>query len=231
MPIEIFYYRGHKGTCPVQELFDRLGGADLACCLSQIDLLEGEDLPLEVDHEVDDTPLRVLTVRTARTRFRFIYMRHGEQTIIIDANQGKKGRQPHPDYEPIQDALAAIDSGAVLSGDRIKSHREYVAEKTLGSTRLAAAYSTSREQAQFALSFLRLRSAAGFTTESLAERTGLSKSRIAKFERGRAGKIASLRRIVDALQARVIIAPGTGVSIEAIPEPKRGGRGRKSAES
>jgi DNA-binding XRE family transcriptional regulator len=228
MPSEIFYYRDASGACPVQDFLDRLTHKDLARCLSQIDLLETDELPQEIDQEILDTPLRVLTVRTGRTRYRFTYLRHGNQAVLIDANQNKLSKMLRADKDVIQEAMGSLCEEHRPAPDRLKSHRETVAERTLSDPTLAALYARARENAQFALSLIRLRTSAGFTVDTLAERTGLSKRRVESLERGRMPKLSTMRRLVDALQARIIISPGGGLLIEPCAEPRRASR-RRSA--
>jgi transcriptional regulator with XRE-family HTH domain len=231
MPTEIFYYRDSQGSCAVQDFLDDLGHKDRARSLSQIDLLEGDELPAEMDRAIEDSPIRVLSTHNDRSRHRFAYIRRGDQIILIDAMQGKFGKvAQRAQRESLQQVIADLQDATLLSSDRVKSHREHVAEITLSDPTLAALYSRAREHSQFAAAVVRLRTAAGFTVEALAERTGLSRPRVESMERGRMPRLATMRRLVDALQARIVIAPGSGITIEPhVVEAKRPHRVRRIA--
>lgn len=229
MPTEVSYYRPEGPTSAVQDFLVKLDQKSLARALSQIDLLEGDELPEEIDHEVEGHRIRVFTSRSGRGRLRFVYLPHGDQTVLIGASEGKSSRLRRSLIHGLAPIIQEIDETVGnVPQDSLKSHREFVAEMTLSDPTLAAAYSRARENAQFAVSLIRLRKALGLTQETLAERTGLSEGRIASLERGRMPKLATMRRLVDALQARILIAPGRGVTIEAHTEPKRPSRARRA---
>jgi transcriptional regulator with XRE-family HTH domain len=231
MPTEIFYYRDLQGGCAVQDFLDCLSNKDRARSLSQIDLLEGDDLPAEMDRALDDSPIRVLSTHHHRNHHQFCYVRRADQAVLLDAVRGKFSKaQQRVHRDATQRALAELHDSALLTSDHLKSHREHVAEITLNDPTLAALYSRAREHSQFAAAVVRLRSAGGFTVQTLAERTGLSQARVESMERGRMPKLATMRRLVDVLQARIVIAPGAGVIIEPhVIETKRPHRARRAA--
>ncbi len=240
MPLEIFYFRDEHGRSAVQDLLKALGPKAFARSLAQIDLLEsGEPLPAKLDQAARDiaakapdsdaeqnerdpasappTPnsqaLRYLTSRAGPNRVRYYYVPAPEnRLVIVDVVEGKKPRKSHL----AKLAGSVAQAGAFEQSSSFKSHREYVAESTLGDSDLAAQYARARERAQFALALIQLREAANYTPESLAERTGISRERILSVERGHVPKLSTLRRLVDALDAQVIISPGSGLSVEPV---------------
>ena len=240
MPVEIFYFRDEHGRSAVQDLLKALSPKAFARSLAQIDLLEsGDTLPAKLDQAVRDiapkTPhsdveqierdatlavlapnsqaLRYLTSRAGNNRIRYYYvLAPDSRLVIVDVVEGKKPRKAH--LARLAGSIA--QAGAFAQSSSFKSHREYVAESTLGDSDLAAQYARARERAQFALALIRLREAANYTLESLAERTGISRERILSIERGHVPKLATLRRLVDALDAQVIISPGSGLAVEPV---------------
>ena len=239
MPLEIFYFRNEHGRSAVQDFLKALDPKAFARSLAQIDLLEsGEPLPAKLDQlarvvhsgsTIDAKPdeqnsdsaqlipseqtLRYLTSRTGHDRVRYYYVpASGSRVVIVDVVEGKKPRKSH--LAKLAESIA--QAGALEQPSSFKSHREYVAESTLGDSDLAARYARARERAQFALALIRLREAASYTPESLAERTGISRERILRIERGQVPKLAALRRLVDALNAQIIISPGSGLSVEPV---------------
>jgi transcriptional regulator with XRE-family HTH domain len=231
MATEVFYYRDSDGSCPVQDFLDKLDYKARARCLAQIDLLEGEELPSDLDRIVEDTPIRVLgTTHNGRTHNRVAYFRRGDQTILVAATRGRYSKLQHGiQHGQLKQIVAALMAAPVIAPEHLKSHREHVAEITLNDPAQAALYSRYREHMQFAASVVRLRSSVGFSVEALAERTGLSLARVESMERGRLPKLATMRRLVDSLQARIVIAPGSGISIEPyVVETKRAHRARRA---
>ena len=162
--------------------------------------------------------LRVLNAYSGRTKLRFAYTRVDGKTVILGAGRNIRGAERSKLLLDYERSLSIKANGKASKESRLaqvlKSHREFVAELTLSDPVRAAHYTKARERAQFALSLLRLRDKAQFTNETLAERTGLRLSLIKSLTRGRLPKLDTMRRLVDALQARIIIEPGGGISLE-----------------
>jgi transcriptional regulator with XRE-family HTH domain len=222
------------------QVLGHLHAKTLARSLAFIDLLEQPNLPRELDREIGskgayigkhlDTDhsdqadsskasLRALKAYSGKTKMRFAYARFDGKAVILGAGLQARGAELAKlvqDYERSVatkgKGKAAKDAKAALS---LKSHREFVAEMTLSHPVLAAHYTKARERAQFALSLIRLRDKAQFTNESLAQRTGLGIDLVKKLTRGRLPKLETMRRLADALDAHIVIAPAGGIILEA----------------
>ena len=103
-----------------------------------------------------------------------------------------------------------------------KSHRQYVAQKIAASPAFAEELAKAREGTRLGLALTELREERGLTQREVSERTGIKQPMLARIERG---QMPTLRRIAQALNARVIIAPDMPIVVEAIPpeatEPKQ----------
>ena len=106
-----------------------------------------------------------------------------------------------------------------------KSHRQYVAEQIAASPTFADEMAHAREGTRLGLALAELREERGLTQREVSERTGIKQPMLARIERGQMPTLPTLRRIAQALNARVIIAPGMLIVVEALPseatEPKQ----------
>jgi hypothetical protein len=245
MTSEVVYFCGPDGASTALQVLEHLHSKTLARSLAFIDLLEESDLPRDIDRQIGGkqslpdekthqreaaehtTPnnygahgsLRALNAFAGRTKLRFAYTRFDGKSVILGVGQQARGSELAKLVQDYERSLTAKPKAKHAKegkpGPCLKSHREFVAELTLSDPVLAAHYSKARERAQFALSMIKLRDKAQFTNEALAERTGLSLTRVKSLTRGRLPKLDTMRRLVDALQARIVIAPGGGITLEA----------------
>src|SRR2546429_9916132 len=96
---------------------------------------------------------------------------------------------------------------------------DYLAEQLANSPKLAREYEIAVREMRFAVSLCLLREKRGLTQQALAERTGIKQPMIARLEKGQIPKVATLQRLAQALNARVVITAEGQVTIE--PEPRR----------
>lgn len=97
----------------------------------------------------------------------------------------------------------------------MKSHREYVAEKSAKSPRFKSALEEARLEARLAVLLARILERRGWSQRQLAEATGIKQPQIARIESG--SQLPNLEtpwKLADALQATVIISPNKGASLE-----------------
>ena len=106
----------------------------------------------------------------------------------------------------------------MLTQDQYKSHQQYVAEKIAASPTFAEELAKAREGTRLGLALTELREERGLTQREVSERTGIKQPMLARIERGQMPTLPTLRRIAQALNARVIIAPNTAIVVEAIAE-------------
>ncbi len=99
-----------------------------------------------------------------------------------------------------------------------KSLQQYVAEQIAASPTFAAELAKAREGTRLGLALTELREERGLTQREVSERTGIKQPMLARIERGQMPTLPTLRRIAQALNARVIIAPDTAIVVEAIAE-------------
>lgn len=99
-----------------------------------------------------------------------------------------------------------------------KSHQQYVAEQIAASPTFAEELAKAREGTRLGLALTELREERGLTQREVSERTGIKQPMLARIERGQMPTLPTLRRIAQALNARVIIAPDTPIVVEAIAE-------------
>ena len=97
-----------------------------------------------------------------------------------------------------------------------KSHQQYVAEKITASPTFADNLAKAREGTRLGLALTELREERGLTQRDVAGRTGIKQPMLARIERGQMPTLPTLRRIAQALNARVIIAPDMPIAVEAI---------------
>ena len=113
----------------------------------------------------------------------------------------------------------------MLTQDQYKSLQQYVAEQIATSPTFAGELAKAREGTRLGLALTELREQRGLTQRDVSERTGIKQPMLARIERGQMPTLPTLRRITQALNARVIIAPDTAIVVEAISgemaEPKR----------
>jgi transcriptional regulator with XRE-family HTH domain len=122
----------------------------------------------------------------------------------------------------------------MLSQNQYKSDQQYVAEQIAASPTFADELAKAREGTRLGLALTELREAHGLTQREVSARTGIKQPMLARIERGQMPTLPTLRRIVQALNARVIIAPDIGITVEAIPtEPtmRKPVRQRKTQEA
>ena len=97
-----------------------------------------------------------------------------------------------------------------------KSLQQYVAEQTEASPAFAEELARAREGTRLGLALTEMREARGLTQRELSEKTGIKQPMLARIERGQVPTLPTLRRIAQALNARVVILPEEGVLIEAM---------------
>ena len=102
------------------------------------------------------------------------------------------------------------------SQDQYKSLQQYVAEQIAASPTFADELAKAREGTRLGLALTELREARGLTQRQVSERTGIKQPMLARIERGQMPTLPTLRRITQALNARVIIAPDTAIIVEAV---------------
>ena len=105
----------------------------------------------------------------------------------------------------------------MLTQDQYKSLQQYVAEQIAASPAFADELAKAREGTRLGLALTELRETRNLTQREVSARTGIKQPMLARIERGQMPTLPTLRRIVQALNARVIIAPETGITVEAIP--------------
>jgi len=99
-----------------------------------------------------------------------------------------------------------------------KPLQQYVADQIAASPTFAAELAKAREGTHLGLALTELREERGLTQREVSERTGIKQPMLARIERGQMPTLPTLRRIAQALNARVIIAPDTAIVVEAIAE-------------
>jgi len=248
----VLYFVGQEGVDTAMHSLEFLHPKTLARSLALIDLLEESTLPTEIDKLVcpdksSEPPhpdqkasksvvhgdLRLLKAKMGKTKLRFAYTHFSGQAVVIASGEQTKGQQCIKlveDFERSQAAKAKTLKN--VKTPALKSHRELVAELTLSDPILAAYYTKARERTQFALSLIRLRDNASLSNEDLAQRTGLTPKLVTRLTRGRLPNLETMRRLADALQARVVIGPAGGIVLEAdeplAPTTKRYASSEKS---
>ena len=105
----------------------------------------------------------------------------------------------------------------MLTQDQYKPLQQYVAEKIAGSPTFADELAKAREGTRLGLALTELREERGLTQREVSERTGIKQPMLARIERGQMPTLPTLRRIAQALNARVIIAPDMPIVVEALP--------------
>ena len=105
----------------------------------------------------------------------------------------------------------------MLTQDQDKSHQQYVAEKIAASPTFADELARAREGTRLGLALTEMREERGLTQRDVSERTGIKQPMLARIERGQMPTLPTLRRITQALNARVIIAPDMPIVVEALP--------------
>lgn len=109
--------------------------------------------------------------------------------------------------------------------DQYKTLQQYVAEQSAASPTFAGELAKAREATHLGLALTELREERGLTQREIAERTGIKQPMLARIERGQMPTLPTLRRIAQALNARVVIAPSVPILVEALPldtpEPAR----------
>ncbi len=109
--------------------------------------------------------------------------------------------------------------------DQYKTLQQYVTEQSVASTTFAGELAKAREGTRLGLALTEMREERGLTQRDIAARTGIKQPMLARIERGQMPTIPTLRRIAQALNARVIIAPNEPIIVEALPldalEPAR----------
>lgn len=105
----------------------------------------------------------------------------------------------------------------MLTQNQYKSHRQYVAEQSAASPTFAGELVKAREATRLGLALTELREKRGLTQRDIAARTGIKQPTLARIERGQMPILPTLRRIAQALNARVIIAPDEPILVEALP--------------
>jgi transcriptional regulator with XRE-family HTH domain len=106
----------------------------------------------------------------------------------------------------------------MLTQDQYVSLQQYVAEQIAASPTFAEELAHAREGTRLGLALTELREERGLTQREVSERTGIKQPMLARIERGQMPTLPTLRRIAQALNARVIIAPDTAIIVEAIAE-------------
>ena len=127
----------------------------------------------------------------------------------------------------------------MLTQDQYKSHQQYVAEQVAASPAFAEELAKAREGTRLGLALTELREERGLTQREVSGLTGIKQPMLARIERGQMPTLPTLRRIAQALNARVIIAPNTAIVVEAIaeaipveaPPPRKPKRQRKPEEA
>lgn len=126
----------------------------------------------------------------------------------------------------------------MLTQDQYKPLQQYVAEQIAASPTFAAELAKAREGTRLGLALTELREERSLTQREVSERTGIKQPMLARIERGQMPTLPTLRRIAQALNARVIIAPDTAIIVEAIAEtvpakavPKPKAARRRKAET
>lgn len=124
----------------------------------------------------------------------------------------------------------------MLTQNQYKPLQQYVAEQTAANPIFAEELARAREGTRLGLALTEMRETRGLTQRELSEKTGIKQPMLARIERGQMPTLPTLRRIAQALNARVTILPDEGVVVEALtqepPEPARQPtRRRKAAEA
>ena len=104
----------------------------------------------------------------------------------------------------------------MLTQNQYKPLQQYVAEQIAASPTFAAKLAKAPEGTQLGLALTELREERGLTQRDIAERTGIKQPMLARIERGQMPTLLTLRRITQALNARVIIAPDSPIIVEAV---------------
>ncbi len=100
--------------------------------------------------------------------------------------------------------------------DPYKSLQQYVAEQIAASPTFAEELTHAREGTRLGLALTETREARNLTQRELSEKTGIKQPMLARIERGQMPTLPTLRRIAQALNARVVILPEEGVIVEAM---------------
>ncbi len=106
----------------------------------------------------------------------------------------------------------------MLTQDQHLPLQQYVAEQIAASPTFAEELAKAREGTRLGLALTELREERGLTQREVSGRTGIKQPMLARIERGQMPTLPTLRRIAQALNARVIIAPDTAIVVEAIAE-------------
>ena len=105
----------------------------------------------------------------------------------------------------------------MLTLEHYKSHQQYVAEQIATNPTFAEELAKAREATRLGLALTEMREERGLTQREVSARTGIKQPMLARIERGQMPSLPTLRRIAQALNARVIIEPDVPIVVEAIP--------------
>jgi transcriptional regulator with XRE-family HTH domain len=106
----------------------------------------------------------------------------------------------------------------MLTQDQYISLQQYVTDQIAASPTFAEELAKAREGTRLGLALTEMREERGLTQREVSERTGIKQPMLARIERGQIPTLPTLRRIAQALNARIIIAPDTAIIVEAIAE-------------
>jgi ribosome-binding protein aMBF1 (putative translation factor) len=99
-------------------------------------------------------------------------------------------------------------------------------EKDPGFAKLLA---EAQIETNFAVSVALLRERAGLTQRELADRAGIKQPMLARIERGQIPTVPTLRKLANALNARVVITGEGGVVMEPLKKAKASRRAKPAA--
>ena len=98
----------------------------------------------------------------------------------------------------------------------MKAHRQYVRDQVKRDPRFAKDLEKARAEVRLAVMIARLREERGWSQRDLARITGMKQPQIARIEKGEhIPTLATLWRLTDALNARVVIGPHKHLDVRA----------------
>ena len=229
MPWKVVFYQTERGECPVAKFLDALSEKARAKCIGYMLLLEeqGNRLPRNYAGKVQED-LWELRPEFGGIEYRYFYFTYVDYQIVIVHAISKKSQKLKPG-----DIQTALKGWQIFVGEKqntqqkrkakIKmqpqvtgqSLQQYVAEQTENNPAFTEELARAQEAIRLGVALTEMRMTRGMTQREVSERTGIKQPMLARIERGQMPTIFTLRRIIQALDACVILLPGKSIYLEA----------------
>jgi DNA-binding XRE family transcriptional regulator len=109
---------------------------------------------------------------------------------------------------------------------------DYIAEQVSADPDFAGELAAAQRETEFAFQLARLREARRLTQRELADLAGIKQPQLARIERGQTPTLPTLKRLAQALKARIVIEPegeATRILLQGYKAPAAAANRRKPA--